>query len=92
MCGIGTYSKYLVSKLPKGSFKIFSPKKDEFLTSDDLDDDFTNEVSFNISLSDPKLPSHLKEDLLWFQHSFGMWGKNSVAFIKLIRQAKQKKK
>ena len=88
ICGIGDYTKCVVSKLPEGAWRVISPKISEFASSNQLCDDH---VSFTISLSNPRLPPRLEEELLWFQHAFGMWGNPSLSFYKLIREAKGRK-
>ena len=91
MCGIGTYTKYVVSKIPKERWKVTSFELDEFSKIDEPFQ-FKDQVSYEISLSSPQLPS-LEEDVLWFQHSFGMWGgRESSAFLDLIKQAKDEGK
>lgn len=88
ICGIGDYIKCLVSKLPEDSWRVISPETGTFAISDEPCD---HHVSYTISLSNPHLPPDLDGDILWFQHAFGMWGDPSIPFIKLIKEAKQKK-
>ncbi len=90
LCGIGTYTSYLVSKMPDGSWKVFSFKLDELSRTEDRIP-YKDEVSYEVSISNAHLPSCLQGDLLWFQHSFGMWGKESSAFQKMIKEAKARK-
>jgi len=49
-------------------------------------------VSYEISLSCPHLPSFVNDQVLWFQHAFGMWGRESPSFVRLINEAKSNKK
>ncbi|MEW6481962.1 MAG: hypothetical protein AB1397_03005 [bacterium] len=89
MCGIGSYTKYLVSKMPKNCWRVTSLALDGFSkTSFKLD----KRATYTISLSNPKLPPSLDEEVLWFEHAFGMWGRESPSFIKLVKEAKEKKK
>lgn len=90
MCGIGTYTEYLVSKIPQESWKVTSFELDEFLRTDESSR-FKDRVSYEISLSSPHLPP-IEDKVLWFQHSFGMWGRESPAFIQLVKEAKDKGK
>lgn len=87
ICGIGDYTKLLVSKLPRGAWRVISPKINEFASSGESRN---SHVSYTISLSDPHLPSGLEGGLLWFQHAFGMWGDPSLSFYALIREAKER--
>ena len=91
ICGIGAYTKYLVSKMPKESWSVTSFELDEFLrTSQSVQ--FNDRVAYELSLSDPCLPASLDAELLWFQHAFGMWGRESPAFLHLVEEAKTRKK
>lgn len=90
MCGIGTYTEYLVSKMAKENWSVTSFKLDEFLRTDQSFH-FNDRVAYEICLSDPHLPASNVE-LLWFQHAFGMWGEESPAFLHLIEEAKTRKK
>lgn len=88
ICGIGNYTKCLTSEMPEDTWHVISPQISEFACSGGSCE---NHVSYTISLTDPHLPSDLDGDLLWFQHSFGMWGSPSNPFYKLIREAKERK-
>lgn len=90
LCGIGTYTNYLVGKMPDKGWKVFSFKLDELSRTGDSTS-YKDRVLYEISISNPHLPSCSKGDTLWFQHSFGMWGKESSALIKMIKEAKAKK-
>ena len=91
MCGIGNYTKYLASKMPKGCWEVTSLKLDGFLKAEESFE-FDKRVAYTISLSNPKLPSILDGEVLWFEHAFGMWGRESPSFLKLIKEAKEKRK
>ncbi len=90
VCGIGTYTSYLVAKMPDKGWKVFSFKLDELSRTGD-GTLYKDRVSYEISISNPHLSPCLKGDLLWFQHSFGIWGKESSALQKMIKEAKAKK-
>lgn len=51
-----------------------------------------NRVLYATSLSSPRLPSLLEGEVLWFEHEFGMWGGNSICFLKLLKEAKERRK
>jgi len=91
MCGIGTYTKYLVSHMPPNSWRVTSFKLDEFFQFPEPFD-FDDRVSYELSLKDPGLPSSLQGDVVWFQHAFGMWGRNSSYFLKFVEDAKKRGK
>ncbi len=88
ICGIGDYTRCLVSNLPECTWRVISPQISEFASTVEA---CNSHVSYTISLSDPHLPSGLEGELLWFQHAFGMWGDPSVPFYKLVREAKERK-
>jgi len=90
MCGIGTYTEYLVSKMARENWSVTSFKLDEFLRTGQPFQ-FNDRVAYEISLSDPHLPAS-KAELHWFQHAFGMWGEESPAFLHLVEEAKGRKK
>ena len=89
-CGIGTYTSYIVGKMPDKRWKVFSFKFDEFSTTGGSSP-YKDKVLYEISISNPRLPSCLEGDLLWFQHSFGIWGKESSALLKMTKETKAKK-
>jgi len=91
MCGIGSYTKCLASKMPGRSWGVTSLRLDGFLKAEatfELD----KRIAYTISLSNPKLPSLLDGEVLWFEHAFGMWGRESPSFLKLIEEAKERRK
>ena len=91
MCGIGTYTEYLVSKMTKEKWSVTSFKLDEFLRTGQPFQ-FNGRVAYELCLSDPHLPASLDAELLWFQHAFGIWGEESPAFLHLLEEAKTRKK
>ncbi len=93
MCGIGTYTYYLTRVMPKDSWNVITFKPDEFSICDiepRLKED--NRVNHWISLDNPSLPKDLTSEVVWFQHSFGMWGRVNTHFLKLINEAKRRGK
>lgn len=91
MCGIGNYTKYLVSKMPKSCWRVTSLRLDGFLKVEEPFE-LDKRVAYTISLSNPKLPSLLDGEVLWFEHAFGMWGRKSPSFLTLIKEAKERRK
>ncbi|TRZ53134.1 MAG: hypothetical protein D4S01_01805 [Dehalococcoidia bacterium] len=91
MCGIGNYTKYLASKMPEGSWGVTSLRLDGFLKAEESFE-LDKRISYTISLSNPHLPSFLDGAVLWFEHAFGMWGRESPSFLKLIEEAKERQK
>ncbi len=89
MCGIGTYTKYLTSFMPEERWNVITFKPDEFsIFNEDFMIAQDPRIDYWISLDNPSLPSDLKGDILWFQHSFGMWGRVNTHFLKLIEEGK----
>ena len=91
MCGIGNYTKYLASKMPKSCWRVTSLRLDGFLKAEEPFE-LDKRVAYTISLSNPKLPSLLDGEVLWFEHAFGMWGRKSPSFLTLIKEAKERRK
>lgn len=92
-CGIGTYTKYLTSMMPKECWKVVSFELNKFLMDFEKDKKLEEQVEYIISLKNPELPNIKENEVLWFQHAFGMWGgKEYSCFYELLKQAKQKKK
>ncbi len=92
MCGIGTYTKYLTKEITHSTWRVVAFQLDEFsLSTGDMDIE-DHRVDYWISLDNPSLPPSLHGDLLWFQHSFGMWGRVNTHFLKLIKQGKRRGK
>jgi len=91
MCGIGTYTKYLVSQMPLENWRVTSFNLDRFFRLPETFN-FGERVSYQLSLTDPGLPSPLKEKVIWFEHAFGIWGKEPLCFLKFLEDAKKKNK
>lgn len=93
MCGIGTYTKYLTCCMSEDQWNVIAFKPDEFQTcGGDLFINQNLRVNYWISLKDPCLPPQIKGEVVWFQHSFGMWGRVNTHFLKLIQEAKSRGK
>ena len=91
MCGIGTYTSYLVSSMPAETWSVMSFRPDEFFRTEHSCQ-LSDRVSYVLSLSDPSLPPGHAGDVLWFQHAFGMWGGDSTSFLHLAKEIKQQQK
>jgi len=91
ICGIGTYMRYISEHIPRSHWKVISFKLNEFAASDEaLTPDFKAQVNYCLSFPHPTLPSLSENDLLWFQHAFGMWGNVSDHFLSLLEEAKRR--
>jgi len=91
MCGIGTYTNYLVSKIPSKEWRVVAFRLEEFLRTGKTPAP-NNKVLYHISLLNPSLPHSIDGKLIWFQHAFGMWGRLSTPFLRLIKEAKGRDK
>lgn len=93
MCGIGTYTKYLTRFIPEDRWSVITFEPDEFsICNGDFEIGRSQNIDYWISLEDPTLPPQLKGDVLWFQHSFGMWGRVNTHFLKLIEEGRRRGK
>ncbi len=93
MCGIGTYTQYLTCCMSEDQWNVIAFHPDEFqICNEDLYLNQNEKVNYWISLEDPRLPPQIKGEVIWFQHSFGMWGRVNTHFLKLIEEAKSKGK
>ncbi len=93
MCGIGTYTHYLTRTMPKEKWEVIAFQLDEFSQCyGEREVKEGNSVRYHISLENPSLPKTILGDVLWFQHSFGMWGRTNTHFLKLIEYGKQRGK
>lgn len=93
MCGIGTYTHYLTKCMPKDRWNVITFKPDEFSVCDkELKIGGDRRINSWISLENPSLPPEIPSEVVWFQHSFGMWGRVNTHFLKLIEEAKNKGK
>jgi len=91
ICGIGTYMKYISEHMPMSHWKDISFNLDEFASSDEaLTPDLKGQVDYCLSFPYPSLPSVSENDLLWFQHAFGMWGNVNDHFLSLLEEAKRR--
>lgn len=93
MCGIGTYTQYLTRCMSEDQWNVIAFQLDEFqICHEGLLLNQAQRVNYWISLEDPCLPPQIKGEVLWFQHSFGMWGRVNTHFLKLIEEAKSREK
>lgn len=92
MCGIGSYTKYLVSQMPLEVWRVTSFDLDRFFRLPEETSNFGERVSYQLSLTDFSLPSPLKEKVIWFEHAFGVWGKDPLYFLKFLEDAKKRNK
>ena len=91
ICGIGTYMHYILDHIPRSHWKVISFKLNEFAASDEaLIPYLKARVDYCLSFPHPTLPSISENDLLWFQHAFGMWGNVNDHFLNLLQEAKKK--
>ncbi len=91
ICGIGTYTKYITEHISKRHWRVISFDLNNFSTSKEpLSPKLTSQVDYCLSFPCPLLPSISKNDLLWFQHSFGVWGNVNDHFLSLLREAKRR--
>ncbi|MBW2064863.1 MAG: hypothetical protein JRJ03_07975 [Deltaproteobacteria bacterium] len=91
ICGIGTYTKYIVERLPLDKWRVISFDLNQFSVSDEqVGRDMRKRVDHFLSFSNLCLPSPSRDELLWFQHAFGMWGDTNDYFLDLVRVAKRR--
>jgi len=91
MCGIATYTKYLVSQMPSDSWRVTSFAPDRpFRLAETFG--LSDQVSYRISLTESTLPFPLREKVIWFQHTFGIWGKDPLCFLRFVEDAKKRNK
>lgn len=93
ICGIGTYTKYLTDWMSEDQWSVITFKLDEFSKGGrEIEYPFNERVTSWISLEHPSLPAKIYGEVLWFQHSFGMWGRMNTSFLKLIEEGKRRGK
>jgi len=84
VCGVGSYTDYITRHLDDWavtSFKTDLPQQH----------DCTGRVSYEISLDSWDAPVSADErQLVWFQHAFGIWGRDTDHFTDLVGRFKQK--
>lgn len=91
MCGIGTYTKYLTDWMPEDRWNVITFKPDEFsIDKGEWKNPREDKIHPWITFEDPSLPEKISEGVLWFQHSFGMWGRVNTYFLKLIEEGKRR--
>lgn len=93
MCGIGTYTHYLTRNMPKEKWEVIAFQLDEFSCGDgEIEVKKNHSVKYHLSLENPFLPQMILGDVLWFQHSFGMWGRTNSHFLTLIEEGRRRGK
>jgi hypothetical protein len=91
ICGIGTYMNYILDHIPRTHWKVISFQLNEFAASDEaLTPDVKARIDYCLSFPYPTLPSLSENDLIWFQHAFGMWGNVNDHFLSLLEEAKRR--
>ena len=93
ICGIGTYTKYITDHLPANRCRVFSFKLDgRFFPIDDLCAVYSDRVEYCLSYPICAFGEKVDADLLWFQHSYGIWEDMHGYFLDLMEAAKRTKK
>jgi len=91
VCGVADYTRYLVSRMPLETWKVTSFDTGISSASHDIPS-WRSQVSYQLSLTAPRLPFPLRGEVAWFQHTFGIWGKDPVHFVRLLEHARKKGK
>jgi len=92
ICGIGDYLWSVVCHRPFDQWKVISPRIEYFSSSgDELPEPIRKQVDYCLSLNQPSLPD-IDDNVIWFQHSFGMWGTAPDTFVTLLKEAREKGK
>jgi glycosyltransferase involved in cell wall biosynthesis len=82
---------YILDHIPRNHWKVISFKLNEFAASDEaLIPYLKARVDYCLSFPHPTLPSISENDLLWFQHAFGMWRNVNDHFLNLLQEAKRR--
>ena len=89
VCGIGSYTSYLTSRLDTENWRITSFRLDQFSKTAQIDLS-NHRVSYELALGDGYLPPLKKNEVVWFQHAFGIWGKQIDAFVRLVMESKKR--
>jgi len=93
ICGIGTYTKYITDHLPANSWRVFSFKLEgRLFPIDELCAVYSDRVEYCLSYPICPFGEKVDADLLWFQHSYGIWEDMNTYFLDLIEASKRKKK
>jgi len=88
MCGIGSYLKYLTRYMPNAKIISFDLSKQRCYDNKEEKNTIYIIDQDNMKESIKKI-SKLTKDLLWFQHSFGIW--QDKQFVQMIKSLKNKK-
>lgn len=87
VCGVGSYTDYLTRHLNK--WKVTSFAAD--LPKNAVIDSEAGKVSYALSLRPGNFPFSAEEhQIVWFQHAFGIWGKDTDHFTDLVGRLKEK--
>jgi hypothetical protein len=71
------------------NWRVTSFELDQFSKTSQVDQS-DQHVSYGISLAHPYLPPSSEGEVLWFQHAFGMWGRETDTFVQLVTEAKKR--
>jgi len=76
--------------MPRSRWKVLSFNLDGRMKSEEIYP-FADQVEYSLSFPNPILPPQIYGELLWLQHSFGIWGRNKPYFLDLIHKAKSRR-
>ncbi len=86
VCGVGSYTEYLTRQLKNWRVTSFNP--DRFSKSAVIGTD--TRVSYNLSFDSHPAPfAPDGRQLVWFQHAFGIWGRDIDHFTDLVGRLKR---
>jgi glycosyltransferase involved in cell wall biosynthesis len=87
VCGVGAYTEYITRHLD--AWRVTSFETDE--PRDAAVNFPAGKVSYELSLGSCHVPSSADAgQLIWLQHAFGIWGKDTDRFTDLVARLKQK--
>lgn len=87
-CGIGSYTSYLSESLPPSTWKVSAFRlKGCVSTAARISDNAA--ISYSLILGDGRTLSVKPDEVVWFQHAFGMWGRRTEPLRDLIVRAKR---
>ena len=91
ICGIATYTKYILDHLPPNFWRVVSFDLKEFSTANEsLPSVMSDRVDYCLSFSNLTLPNLYGTNVVWLQHAFGIWGERHEHFLEIVQQAKAK--
>ena len=86
VCGVGSYTEYLSRHLD--DWRVTSFETDE---SKIVDVNVpVGRASYDLSLGSCHIPPTDRRHLVWLQHAFGIWGKDTNHFTEFVGRIKQK--